>query len=114
MRNLLAVIVLLIWLALGCKMCSDHQACCAMADGDNMESSASKTVSSVATAATAATKAIASPEDCNSGVICMQDNSYQASYSGGFGNFIDSLKATLQDGQKLNITGYYTPSEQSQ
>ncbi len=98
MRNILIVIVLLLWLLLGYKMWSDYCPCCCQ-----------KETSKVTEAVTPVP--VAKIADCTAGVVCFEDNSHDANYATRFASFRDSLRGLIGDGQKLKITGLYRSTE---
>lgn len=101
MRNLLILVVLLLWALLGYKMCTDWKECCA----DNIGSE----VSTEGPAASSADEVVAAT--CPDVPICFLSNSCEGSFGSRFNAIIDSVIAGVGTGQKLRIIGIYNSAE---
>jgi len=97
MRNFWIIVVIILWVLLAAKMCSDYSTCCT--DGDEV----SEAIGAVAPVVTEAT--------CEEGLICFADNSCEPSLSTDFERFKDSLVTLISEGQQLRITGIYNTDE---
>ena len=100
MRTIGIIIVLLLWILMGWKMCTDYTECCP-ADQATSETT-SETTSAIATSDGAA---------CANGFICFADNSCEPSLGNTFTAFRDSIRALLTDDRVMRITGIYNSSE---
>ena len=99
MRNLWIALVLLLWLLLGWKMCTDYNKCCSDA----------LPVREVEPAVVA--PVVEKPQAPCEGLICFEKNSCLPQFCDGWMDFRDSLVASVGENQKLIITGYSSPSE---
>lgn len=99
MRNFGIILVLLLWVILGWKMCTDYDDCCS----DNAKV-AEVTVPAVVPATNSTNK-------CAAGIICFADNSCEPTFGSGFAAFKDSLVALIGQNQFLRISGVYDSEE---
>ena len=95
MRNIGIIIVLVLWILLGWKMCTDYSRCC---DIGQKETSSALPLP-------------VEPDKCSEGIICFADNSCDANYNDGFENFRDSIISLITADKALRITGIFNSSE---
>lgn len=96
MRNLLILLVLLLWAALGWKMCTDYQACCGPEIGVVVPPPVKE-----------------QPRDC-SGVICFDRHDCDPNFCSSWATYRDSIINAIGDNQKLVITGFYGTGERNE
>ncbi len=99
MRNIGIIIIILLWLALGFRMCQDQQRCCG-------EPAATTKVVQKTTPVPIAPKA-----SCTSGYVCFADGSCDPIFRDNFNNLRDSLLGLISSGQVLRITGHFSSKE---
>ena len=98
MRNIAIAIVLILWIVLAAKMCSDYSACCPGGD------QADEAIGAVATA-------VSDKNNCAEGMICFANDSCEPAYGANFNRFKDSLVALISTDYQLKITGVYNTDE---
>ena len=98
MRTIAIIIVLLIWILLGWKACTDYAACCGNGE-EVLGAVADETSGKLGNA------------PCNEGLICFDDNSCDIRYSAEFDAYKDSLLNLVSDNQSILITGIYNNDE---
>ena len=99
MRLLASIVVFILWLLLGWKMCSDYSRCCP--DGSSSPSSLP----------VGAPEEVDNGLDCLSGVVCFMENECIPSFNAEFQNYRDSIVGLLAEGGVLEITGLYSTVE---
>jgi len=98
MRNILIVVVLVLWALLGWKMCTDYPTCC---DPD----------ATATTTTPAKTVAVTPTSSCLNGPICFEDNTCTPTFGDGFDALRDSLTRLVSSDTRLKITGVYNTNE---
>ncbi len=98
MRNIGFIILGILWLLIGYKMCTDQERCCNTADA-------------VIEQPTPAAPAVVAKKECPRRSICFDANDCQAYYGEDFEGLRDSLAALLTEGKRLLITGIYSTDE---
>lgn len=98
MRNIAIAVVLILWVVLAAKMCSDYSACCPGAER------ADEAIGAVTTA-------VSDKNNCTEGMICFSNNSCEPAYGDNFDRFKDSLIALVSTDYQLKITGIYNTDE---
>lgn len=98
MRNFWIIVVLVLWVLLAAKMCSDYSACCPK--GDQVD----EVIGAVAAPVT-------SRSSCEMGMICFADDSCEPTLADNFDRFKDSLISLVTIGFQLRITGVYNTNE---
>lgn len=99
MRNFGILLVILLWLVLGWKMCTDYKECC---PGDEIAAEEVPAIVPVAEA----------PAVCEEGIICFADSSCEPIFGTRFEAFRDSLTNLVSSDKILRITGVYNTSEE--
>ncbi len=98
MRNIGLLILGILWLLMGYKMCSDQTRCC-------------QSAAAVVEQPVPAAPPVAVPKDCPRRSICFDTNSCEAYYGDDFEGLRDSLAALVSGGRRLLVTGIYSTSE---
>ncbi len=101
MRSLGILLVLLVWVLLGWKMCTDHQRCC-LEDTDTIGVTDDSETQSTAPL---------SKEDCPGGLLCFLPGSSDVIVGESFDAYKDSITALISDDKMLRITGVYSSGE---
>ncbi len=98
MRNIAIAIVLILWVVLAAKMCSDYSACCPGGE------QADETIGAVV-------PAVSGKSNCAEGMICFANDSCEPTYGDSFERFKDSLIALVSSDNQLKVTGIYNTDE---